>query len=91
MVKAQPGRAEMQKRDEAGDGGADSAGALHEGFVAVDALVQFLNAARLAVADKPAHVGLEFGKTGENFLFKIGHVEVPVKQVPRRRFRGSSE
>jgi hypothetical protein len=65
----------MKQREQARNRRGDSCEALQVGFVALHALLEFLNLAFVPVADDPAHIGFQFGKVRKDLPLKVGNGE----------------
>jgi len=55
---------------------AQSAGALHEGFMALDAQFHFAQAAGLPIAQEQVHLNLEGGEIGEDLSLEVSRCSV---------------
>jgi len=69
---------EVEEGEKTGDGGRDSSEALQVGFVALDALLDFLDLAPVAVADKPRMLALSSDRSERTFCSKSVSVQMLV-------------
>lgn len=63
----------MHQRQEQSADCAHAFRALHYSFMPLDALLEFVQTTRLAIAKQRSHLRLQYRKISEDLSFKIGH------------------